>query len=310
MSTAMTLRGLSRNTRWALIGGAVLLLSGLGNGSWFAGLLGAALLIGAGWTLYTAAQDKRDLERPWPWPPDFRALAEGMARPIDPTPKRVLPPDEKTAMIAAVATTDDALARLIADKPPAWPWAVFASVLLQRRNAAQNRLRRCVSGYQPRAGSAALSGQAYSQLAYRTMNQIADLVAQLEQFMLSPAFTGALNVPGDESAADPGAIVGVANRLMDYHDEFLTQAETCLQSPVEPDVRTFVQDMGAFTLCPLVGYQQFITTMCARVGEAQDLLPYTRGGQVVALDDATLTISLPDGLTERIVAHTKSFNGS
>ena len=310
MSSAISLRGLSRNTRWALIGGAVLLLSGLSNGSWLAGLIGAALLIGVGWTRYTATRGTRALEEPWPWPPDFRALAEGMARPIDPTPKRLLPPDDKASMIAKVATTREALSKLIADKPPAWPWAVFASVLLQRRNAVQDRLLRCVSGYQPRAGSVPLSGQAYSQMSYRTMNQIADLVAQLEQFMLSPAFTGALGFPGNESEADPDAITGIANRLMDYHEQFLTQAETCLQTPVQPDVRVFVQDMGAFTLCPLVGYQQFITTMCARIGEAQDLLPYTSGGDVVALDDVNLTIALPEGLTDRIVAHTKSFNGS
>ena len=310
MSTAMTLRGLSRGKRWALIGGALLLISGLGNGSWFSVLIGAALLIGVGWILYSAHRGTLALEQPWPWPPDFRALAEGMARPIDPTPKRVLPPDDKTAMIAKVATTGDGLARLIADKPPAWPWAVFASVLLQRRNAVADRLRGCVSGYQPRAGLAPLSGQAYSQTAYQTMNKIADLVAQLEQFMLSPAFTGALSFPGDESEADPDTIVGIANRLMDYHEEFITQAETCLQTPVETDVRSFVSDMNAMALCPLVGYQQFITTMCARIGEAQDLLPYTTGGQVVALDDVNLTIALPDGLTERILAHIKSFNGS
>lgn len=310
MSTALALRGLSRGTRWALIGGAVLLLSGMGNGSWFAGFVGAGLLIGVGWKLYSDARDRVDLEEPWPWPADFRALAEGMARPIDPTPKRLLPPDEKASMIAQVATTSDALSRLITDKPPAWPWAVFASALLQRRIAVQDRLRRCVSGYQPRAGLAPVSGQAYSQIAYKAMNDIADVMAQLEQFMLSPAFTGALGVVGDESASDPDAIVGIASRLMDYHEAFLTHAETCLQTPVQPEARVFVPDMGALALCPLVGYQQFITTMCARVGEAQDLLPYTRGGQVVALDDVTLTISLPDGLTERIGAQIKKFNGT
>ncbi len=309
MSGATPFRGLSRGVVWCLIGGALLFLSSVGNGSWSSGFIGLALLGGAGWVLYHRNQAARPLE-PWPWPPDFRAQAEAMARPIDPTPKRILPPDEKSAIVAKVATTSDALTRLIADKPPAWPYAVFTSVLLQRRNGVQARLRQCVSGYQPKPGLAPLSGQAYSQVAYRTMNEIADLVAQLEQFMLSPAFTGTLGRPDEQSGADADAIVSIAQRLMDYHQTFLSHAETCVQTPVQPDVRALVQDMSAFTLCPLMGYDRFIETMCARVGEAQDLLPYTTGGDVVALDDASLAMSLPDGLTERITAQIKRFNAT
>lgn len=229
-----------------------------------------------------------------------------MARPIDPTPKRLLPPDGKASVIAHVATTKEALSRLIGDKPPAWPWAVFTSVLVQRRNAVQGRLRTVASGYQPRPGIPPLSGQAYSRTAYQAMTAIADLVAQTEQFMLSPACKGAFGA--NESSADPDAIVAIANRLMDYHEAFLTQAESCLQTPVQTEALVSVHDMGAFTLCPLVGYEQFIPTMCARIGEAQDLLPYTDGDTVVALGEVNLVITLPDGLTERIVAHIKRYN--
>lgn len=309
MSYATELRGLSRAARWCLIGGVLLLLSAFGSGSWLSGLIGVALLSGVGWTVFSRVQSTRELE-PWPWPPDLRAAAEGMARPVDPTPKRLLPPHEKASTIASVATTDTALARLIADKPPAWPYAVFTSVLVRRRNAVGDRLRQCVSGYQPRTGALPLSGQAYSQLAHRTILAVADTVAQVEQFMLSPAFTGTLSNPAADGAADADALVSIANRLMDYHEEFLTHAETCLQTPVEPDVRVFVQDLSAFTLCPLVGCEQFIAAMCDRIGDAQDLLPYAEGGDVIALDDVNLTISLPDGLTERISAHAKRFTRS
>jgi len=309
MSSVAPFRGLTRGVVWCLIGGALLLMSGFGNGSWGTGLLGLGLLAGAGWVLYSANLRARPLQA-WPWPPDFRAAAEGMARPIDPTPKRVLPPDGKEAIVAHVATNPEDLRRLIADKPPAWPWAVFASVLLQRRNAVGDRLRRCVSGYQPRGGGVPLTGLAFSGLAGTTMSEVGDLVGQLEQFMLSPAFTGTLSAGTGEKTADPDAFVGIANRLMDYHAEFLSKAENCLQTPVDQDARALVQDMGAFTLSPLMGYEQFIQTMCARIGEAQDLLPYTSDGQVVALDDVSLKISLPDGLTDRIVAQIKRFTAT
>lgn len=300
---------ISRGQKRALAAGIFLLLAAFGGRSWLMGLVAIALLAGVCWTLYTkTAALNRTLE-PWPWPADFRAPVEAMARPIDPTPQRLLPPHEDADRVAKVATTNDELARLIADKPVAWPWAVFTSVLVQRRNAVQMRLRSVASGYQPRPGIAQIGGQAYSQIAYRSMNDIADLVAEFEQFMLSPAFKGAFGDAGPDSSADPDAIVGIAHRLMDYHESFLAEAESCLQTPVERDVLAFVQDMGAFALCPLIGYQHFIPTMCARIAEAQDLLPYSSGGTLL-LDDVNLEISLPDGLIERITAQINRFGTS
>lgn len=290
-----------------MLGGSVLLVVALADRSALLGLIALALLIPAAVTAFSAARATRTAE-PWPWPTDFRALAEGMARAVDPTPKRLLPPDERAAGIAQVATTKEALSRLIADKPPAWPWAVLASVLVQRRNAVQERLRRCASGYQPRAGVSSLSGAGYTHVARGAIDTIADLIGQTEQFMRSPAFTGMIGDATRESSADPEAIVAAANRLMDYHEAFLAQAETCLQTPVEPAARVFVADMGAFALCPLLGFEQFIPTMCTRVAEAQELLPYTKADQVIALDDANLVVELPEGLSDRVLAHFEEFS--
>jgi hypothetical protein len=289
--------------------GGVLLLVGMFNQWWLLGIAGAVVIGGVGWVMYSADRRRAELA-PWPMPADFRDLAAALARPIDPTPQRVLPPHEKAAVIAKVATTDKEFARLVADKPPAWPWALFTSVVLRRRNAVAARLRAVASGYQPHPGTAPLSGRAYSGVVYTAMTSIVDLVAQMEQFMLSPAFEGAFGKFTDDGDADPDAIISVANRLMDYHDLLLRHAERCLQTPVLGEARVFVQDAGNFALCPLLGYQKFFTTMCARVGEAQDLLPYTRRGEVVALDDANLTMTLPDGLTDQVVAHIQRFTKS
>ena len=292
-----------------MVAGGVLLLVGMFNQWWLLGIAGAVVIAGVGWVMYSADRLRAELA-PWPMPADFRDLAAALARPIDPTPQRVLPPHEKAAVIAKVATTEKEFARLIADKPPAWPWALFTSVVLRRRNAVAARLRAVASGYQPHPGTAPLSGRAYSGVVYTAMTSIVDLVAQMEQFMLSPAFEGAFGKYTDDSDADPDAIISVANRLMDYHDLLLRHAERCLQTPVLGEARVFVQDAGNFALCPLLGYQKFFTTMCARVGEAQDLLPYTRRGEVVALDDANLTMTLPDGLTDQVVAHIQRFTKS
>lgn len=294
--------GRARPSLWI---GIVLLVIAVAGGSWPLGLVAAAILIAVSWARRSAGDG---LDKPWAWPPEFRSLAEGMARPIDPTPRRLLPPDEKAAMIAQVATTEEGLQRLMADKPPAWPWALFTSVALQRRNAVLGRLRTVTSGYQPRLGVAPLSGQAYSVAARQAFDVILDTVAQLEQFILSPAFKGAFGDDGDERSADPDAVVGIAHRLMDYHEMFLRQAEICHQTPVASEALTLVRDVGALTLCPLIGYEQFIRTFCDRIGEAQDLLPYTDPDTVIALENVNLSMDIPDGLTERIVAQIKRFN--
>ncbi|MFM8531872.1 MAG: hypothetical protein ACKOD2_19780 [Ilumatobacteraceae bacterium] len=295
----------TKGQRNSFIAGIVLFVIGLGSHAWFPALLGVGLIVGAVVAHYAATQKAEALDQPWPWPADFRAAAEGMARPIDPTPKRLLPPDDKTKLVSHVATTPEELATLVADKPPAWPWALFTSVLVQRRNGVAARLRAVASGYQPRTRGPQYDGRGYAGLAQHAIGTFSDLAGQLNGFMLSPAFKGAFGDVDKESTADAEAIKDIANRLMDYHESFLRQAETVLQMPVRSDVLVFVADMGAFALCPLVGYDQFIATMCQRVGEAQDLLPYS--DDTVWLDDATLNMDAPDGLMEAVGAQFKRF---
>ncbi len=305
MDAKSVLTAMTNGSRVALLAGAVLVFSGISEPSWGLILLGLAVL---GVTAWRISRRLAPAElSPLPWPPELRARVEAMARPVDPTPKRIVPPDEKASMIAAVATTPEALKTLIADKPPAWPWAVFASVLVQRRNAVLPRLRAVACGYQPRAGLAPIDGLAYSRTVHQMMNQTLDWLAQLEQFIRSPGFTGAFGEPADDVEGDADAVVAAAERLMGFHERFLEQAEWALQTPVERDVLVMVADTTQFVLAPLASWETFIADMCARVGEAQELLPYTDKDTVIALDDAVLAFSLPDDVAERIVDHTKRF---
>jgi hypothetical protein len=204
---------LPRYAWWTLVGGILFLVVGLGNGLWFPALAGLAALAAFGWFVHSVL-GKPDEREPFPWPSDLRAAAEGMGRPIDPEPKRLLPPDEKAATLAKIASTSEALDQLFADRPPLWRWAAFTSVLVQRRNNVQPRLRNCALRYQPGVGTP-LAGRSYSAVAVHAVQDIADLVKQLEQFMLSPGFTGALKSFSEKDGAEPDAILHIANRLMD-----------------------------------------------------------------------------------------------
>lgn len=241
-----------------------------------------------------------DLSRPWRWSPEFYHAAQYLARPFGPRPKRLLPPDPKAAPFAQVVSRRDQLDRLLADKPPLWAWAAFASSLLQRRNSVVPRLRNCAAGYQPRAGSP-LSGRDYAKLARQTMNGIGEQLEYLTAFMLSPAFTSVVHGASSRSPVDPEAVLYVADRLMSYHATFLDMAERCLQTPIESSALVLAHDTSAVALCPLIGYDQFIVTMCHRVAEARELLAYSRGRDI-SVDDANLIITLPTDLAERINA--------
>lgn len=311
MTLTTKLRSLLDGVWLRLIAGIVMLTSAREDGFWLLGLAGVGLLISVGWTLYRRIAVRNPPETPWPWPPDLRSAAEALARPIDPTPQRMLPPDEKSAHIARVATTPEALSRLIAEQPPAWPWAVFTSVLLQRRAAVQGRLRTFAAGYQPRPGTPPISGREYVQTVGEAMAATVDVLDQIQRFTASPAFEGVFGkhyMNADNAAeADAEGIVQVANQLMDYHAALLAEAEKCVQTPVESDAYVFVHDVGAAFLTELVAFDQLISKLCASVGEAQDLLPYANGRDI-QLDEVLVRPEVPDGLTERISAHIKRFN--
>jgi hypothetical protein len=293
----------SQPTSWLLILGSGLLVLGLVGRSWIGGIAGVAVCAAAGWRSYSQSPTTA-LREPWPWPADFRKIAGALARPIDPTPQRIVSAHEKSSEVAEVATTKETLARLIAEKPAAWDWAVFTSVLVQRRNSVQGRLRKVAAGYQPSTGRVAMSSRDYSTLAHAVCGAVADLGIQTNQFLLSPAMTGAF-----EGSPDTDAIVSAAERLMDYHKGFLEQAETCLQTAVDGEAGDFVEDMWALTLSPLVGFERLIATLCQRIGEAQELLPYA-GGAPIAFDEVEMDTTPPDGdlLLKRLLAHMKRFD--
>lgn len=121
--------------------------------------------------------------------------------------------------IAAIAYTATDLKRLIAQKPPAWRWAAFASVLVQRRAAVLTRLPDFDLRYVMPGGECAYGGRDVGCFVADSMHELSRLVEQLESFMTAPAFMGVFG-GHNEDAADADGIQHVANRLMDLHERF------------------------------------------------------------------------------------------
>lgn len=151
-------------------------------------------------------------------------------RAISPAPPKLKHPDDTPQdfrEFAAVAYTAEDLATLLEQKPPCWRWAVFASVLVQRRARLQARLHDSALGFAIPSGAPPMTGREMVGFVAELMEELVVLTDEVESFMETPAFAKVFGDPGDESTADDDGIVHTANRLMDYHDRFLELSERC-----------------------------------------------------------------------------------
>jgi hypothetical protein len=221
-------------------------------------IVGAAALVGlffVGRALVRQANERRELAAAreeelklradrhmrWTMSGDSRAVygPEGASATDALSPPPALPgsdedADDDSVVVAKMATTADELATLAKEKPSGWTWALFASVLAQRRNAVLPRLRDSELGFSPSAGMPVYSGTELARILFGLVDEMLSTAQQIDDFMAAPAFMATLN-PGDEHGGDAEAIEHVANRLMDYHDRLLScrnAAEASLRRPI------------------------------------------------------------------------------
>ena len=199
---------------------------------------------------------------------------------------------------AAVAYTAADLKALLADKPPNWRWAAFASVLVQRRAEVQPRLRDDQLGYTAPSGERAHTGEQVGRFVIDRMDELLVLVEQVENFMLTSAFVAVFGDPGNESSADADGIVHTAHRLMDYHERFLSLAERCRGLAVASNYARLLQDLAQLLDVPVASYRTFIDDFVARVGEMPEMLHYAHG--TVEMDPVVLHMEVDDELLQRI----------
>ncbi len=205
--------------------------------------------------------------------------------------------------IAAIAHTARELRKLIAQKPPAWRWAAFASVLIQRRAAVLPRLRDFDLRYVMPAGGHAYSGPEVASFVTDSMHELSRLVEQLEAFMSAPAFMGVFGDQSDENTADADGIQHVANRLMDYHERFLTLAERCRDLEVPSKYDGLMRDTTRLMGVPLDGFRVFIDDYVELVDELPELV---RHGDGLVHEAITLHMDLDDQLVARITKQVRA----
>lgn len=184
----------------------------------------------------------------------------------------------KTTRFAAIAHTPAELSKLVAEKLPCWRWALFASVLVQRRAKVLPRLRDQQLRYPPPKTVHARSGSEVRRLVAECMNKTVTTIQRLEAFMQTGAFMGMFGDPADEDTADAGGIKQTANRLMDFHDRLLKLAEDFRGVTAADTYAALLADVNQMMDAPLEGYQHFIDEFVERV-EAMPQLVLPAGGK-------------------------------
>jgi hypothetical protein len=203
-----------------------------------------------------------------------------------------------------VAYTAEDLAKLVRERPPCWRWAAFASVLVQRRAALQPRLHDSALGFTTPTGVRLHTGAEVKYFVTERMDELSQLVAQVESFMLAPAFVDMFGNPDDESTADADGIVHIANRVMDYLEQFLELSELCRGVSAPGHYADLMRDCARLADVPLEGYRTFIDEFVVRVGEMAQLLRYAKG--TVEVDPVVLPMDVDNQLLARITRRLKA----
>ncbi|ORB28031.1 hypothetical protein [Mycolicibacterium parafortuitum] len=207
--------------------------------------------------------------------------------------------------IARLATTPTALAALVRDKPRGWEQAVFVSALVQRAAPLQSRLRDSELGFPMllSSGGVTLSPRAFRYMAVSMVDEMLTTVRQLDAFMAAPAFMGSFSGRSDEDA-DPEAIKHIANRLMDFLEQFLELSERARALHVRSDCAEIAADLARVLHGPVASIQQFIADFVDVVNALPRVLKHATGP--VDLGSLALYLSVDDkrfkGIIKRLDA--------
>lgn len=151
---------------------------------------------------------------------------------------------------------------LLADRPPAWEYLLYAGVLVQRRQAIEEKWRDHEIGYAPRAGRHLSDSEAIAYLPQAMdhiigisegINRVLDGHAQEKAF-------GPIGTPGN-----PEQIIHLATRLIDVYEEFLDWAAALRGMRVSSKfIKVF--DLAAHLADrPISDIREFIDEYVARV---------------------------------------------
>ncbi|MFD9704171.1 toll/interleukin-1 receptor domain-containing protein [Lentzea sp. NPDC059081] len=125
-------------------------------------------------------------------------------------------------LITKAPRTADEVKSLLAARPPAWPYLLFAGILFQGVNALEPKFRDHVSGYAPRNG-AVLDVLSLDPFRHRHA-MLAEITDSAERILSPEKRLRTFGEPGDTNNLNPDEVIHTAQRLVELYGELLDWA--------------------------------------------------------------------------------------
>lgn len=194
------------------------------------------------------------------------------------------------------------LTKLAETKPHSWQWALFGSVLVQRRDALQEQLRDHSLGFAPQNGQRITELAELVQLIRNSMHDVQQNGHQLVKLVETPAFRAAFGEP-NELSDDPDVILHVATRVMDHYERYLQLARNVRGTAAPSDYINILDSCGRLSDMPMSGMDEFIDAYVRMVEEMPDLLIQAGGKNITV--PITLPIHVDNDLLQNVVDQLK-----
>lgn len=208
--------------------------------------------------------------------------------------------DNDEPRFAEVVHTTEELNDLFEEKAHNWRYAGFVSVLVQRREFAQSRVRDHLLAYAKPTGERARDAAAVGQFVIDALHDMGQIAGDLTEFMQTPAFVAIMCSPHDEETADAGSVQHAAMRLMDFYDRFLVFSERARGLATPSEYRDVLNNVARLSDLGLTGFHNFIDRFVERVAEMPAILLAAGGGHVQG-EPVVLKIDSDEELLDTIV---------
>jgi len=183
---------------------------------------------------------------------------------------------------AIIVPTPELLKQMLHERLPCWPLAAFASVLMQRLAALEQRKVDQLEGF-PLAPTGRLPGaRPVARFVIGRIRAADDIVRQIEILLRATEFIAAFGDPNDEATADADVIVAAAHQISDHYQRLLDLAEECRRNIVPAQYADLVIDCARLLNQLLQDYGGFVDDILERLETVQERVA---GGGVAVMTE-------------------------